>query len=80
MIKPLDMAKAIEDYIIDFRRDLHQYPELSGQEYRTQEKIITELDRLGIPYKKAGNTSLIASLKGDTISPITKDLRLMRTT
>lgn len=80
MIKPLDMAKAIEDYIIDFRRGLHQYPELSGQEYRTQEKIITELDRLGIPYKKAGNTSLIASLKGDTISPITKDLRLMRTT
>lgn len=61
----LDKAKTIEDYIINFRRDLHENPELSGQEYKTQEKIMKELDKLGIPYEKAGNTSLIASLKGE---------------
>jgi len=60
----LDKARAIEDYIISFRRNLHQEPELSGQEFKTQEKIMKELDKLGIPYKKAGNTSLIATLKG----------------
>ena len=60
----LDKAKAIEEYIINFRRDLHENPELSSQEFKTQEKIMKELDKLGIPYKKVGNTSLIATLKG----------------
>lgn len=62
MLNPLDKAIEIEDYIINFRRDLHEHPELSGQEYRTQEKIMKELDNLKIPYKKAGNTSLIATI------------------
>ena len=60
----LDKAKSIEEYIINFRRDLHENPELSGQEFRTQEKIMEELDKLGIPYIKAGNASLIAFVKG----------------
>jgi amidohydrolase len=64
MLNMLDKAKSIEEYIINFRRDLHENPELSGQEFRTQEKIMKELDKLGIPYKKAGNASLIAILKG----------------
>jgi amidohydrolase len=60
----LDKAKSIEDYIINFRRSLHENPELSEQEFKTQEKIMKELDKLGIPYRKAGNASLIATLKG----------------
>lgn len=60
----LNKAKSIEEYIVNFRRDLHENPELSGKELKTQEKIMKELDKLGIPYKKAGNTSLIATLKG----------------
>lgn len=64
MVDMLEKAKEIEDYIIAFRRDLHENPELSGEEYETQKKIMKELDALGIPYKKAGNTSLIATLKG----------------
>lgn len=64
MSEILDKAKSIEDYIISFRRSLHEDPELSGQEFKTQEKIMKELDKLGIPYRKAGNTSLIATLKG----------------
>lgn len=60
----LDQAKLIEDYVVSFRRDLHENPELSGEEFKTQEKIMKELDILGIPYRKAGNTSLIAELKG----------------
>lgn len=64
MLNILDKAKEIENYIINFRRDLHENPELSGQEFETQKKIMKELDKLGITYKKAGNTSLIAILKG----------------
>ena len=43
----LDKVKLIEDYIVNFRRDLHENPELSGEEFKTQEKIIKELDTLG---------------------------------
>ncbi|MGB4589406.1 MAG: amidohydrolase [Clostridiaceae bacterium] len=60
----LDKAKSNEEYIINFRRDFHENPELSGQEFKTQEKIMKELDVLGIPYRKAGNASIIAELKG----------------
>jgi amidohydrolase len=62
MSNMLDKAKSIEDYIINFRRNLHEEPELSGQEFKTQKKIMKELDKLGITYKKAGNASLIATL------------------
>lgn len=64
MSEILDKVKSIEEYIINFRRDLHENPELSNQEFKTQEKIMKELDKLGMPYKKIGNTSLIAILKG----------------
>lgn len=60
----LDKAKSVEDYVIAFRRNLHAAPELSGQEFKTQEKIMKELDGMGIPYRKVGNTSLIGTLKG----------------
>lgn len=64
MSEILEKAKSIEEYIINFRRALHEDPELSGQEFKTQEKIMRELDILGIAYKKVGNASLIATLKG----------------
>ena len=39
----LEQAKAIEDFIVDFRHQLHMYPELGFQEFRTTEKIEEEL-------------------------------------
>ena len=64
MSDTLEKARSIEAYVVNFRRSLHREPELSGQEFKTQEKIIAELDKLEIPYRKAGNASLIAVLKG----------------
>ena len=64
MTNIMKRVKSIEEYIVSFRRDLHENPELSGQEFKTQEKIMKELDKLGIPYRKAGNTSIIAELEG----------------
>lgn len=62
----LDKVKSIEEYIINLRRELHENPELSSQEFNTQKRIMKELDELNIPYKKVGYTSLIATLKGST--------------
>ena len=64
MSKVINKVKLIEDYIINLRRELHENPELSGQEFQTQERIIEDLDKLGIPYRKVGTTSLIATLNG----------------
>lgn len=65
MSEIVEKVKNIEKYIIEFRRELHKDPELSGQEYRTQEKIMWELDQLQLPYQKVGNTSVIATLRGN---------------
>ena len=38
-----EIEKVIDKYIdeiIEFRRDIHSYPELSGNEKRTSEKVI----------------------------------------
>ncbi len=60
----LSKAKEIENYVIEFRRKLHAHPELSGEEKNTQKLIIDELEELNVQYKKVGNASLIATLKG----------------
>lgn len=58
----LKKAQEVESYVINLRRYFHENPELSCQEFKTQEKIMQELDAMGIPYEKAGSTSLIAKI------------------
>lgn len=50
------------EYIIALRRWFHSHPELSLKEYRTAEKIEEELDILGIPHKRVGETGVLAVL------------------
>ena len=58
----LKKAQEVESYVVNLRRHFHENPELSCQEFKTQEKIMQELDAMGIPYEKAGSTSLIAKI------------------
>lgn len=62
MSEMLKKAQEVEAYVIDLRRHFHENPELSSMEFKTQAKIMEELDALGIPYEKSGSTSLIARL------------------
>lgn len=62
--KMLSKAKEVEDYVISFRRNLHENPELSNKEFETSKLIEKELLKMGIEVKKAGNTSIIGILKG----------------
>lgn len=48
----LDKTTKIEPELIAFRRLLHSEPELSEQEFKTQEKIMAKLEDYGIPYQK----------------------------
>lgn len=61
----LRIAESVEDYVIEIRRIIHQNPEKSSCEFETQALVIAELEKMGIEYKKVGNTSTIAYIRGE---------------
>lgn len=60
--------KSIDDLypeMVDTRRYLHQYPELSFKEYKTAKYIGEHYEALGIPYQmNVGGNGVVATLKG----------------
>lgn len=57
---------AIEDKVIEWRRDIHQNPELSNREFKTAEKIAAHLRSLGIAVQTGvAHTGVVGVLKGD---------------
>ena len=53
----------IQNSIFEWRRDFHQYPELSFQEFRTADLIAKELKSMGLePKSNIGKTGIIADL------------------
>ncbi|UII75707.1 amidohydrolase [Flagellimonas sp. HMM57] len=57
---------AIEDKVIEWRRDIHQNPELSNREFKTAEKIAKHLKSLGIEVQTGvAKTGVVGLLKGD---------------
>ena len=58
---------AIEDKVIQWRRDFHEHPELSNREFKTAEKIATHLRSLGMEVKTGiAHTGVVGILKGET--------------
>jgi amidohydrolase len=58
-------AKLYQPQILNWRRHLHRYPELSFQEHNTQRFIIEQLKQIGIDeITKCANTGVIALIKG----------------
>ncbi|WP_024480899.1 amidohydrolase [Cellulophaga baltica] len=59
--------KLVEQKVIDWRRDFHQYPELSNREFKTAEKIAKHLKSLGIEVQTGvAKTGVVGVLKGNT--------------
>lgn len=59
-----ELTKNYAKNIIDLRRKFHEYPEASLNEFNTSKMIKEELDKLGIEYKSAAGTGVIAEIKG----------------
>lgn len=56
---------AIESKVIEWRRDIHQNPELSNREFKTAEKIAEHLKSLGIEVQTGvAHTGVVGILKG----------------
>jgi amidohydrolase len=65
----VNLLKALDEWIIDLRRQFHRDPELSFNEYRTQERIMSVLEELGIGCKKIADTGVIADIYGKGPGP-----------
>jgi amidohydrolase len=66
----LEAAEKLEPYLIEFRRDLHRYPELSFQESETAQKVSKELKKLGLKVKtQVGGHGIVADLQGERPGP-----------
>lgn len=56
----------VEPKVIEWRRDIHQHPELSNREFKTAEKIASHLRSLGIDVQTGvAHTGVVGILKGD---------------
>ncbi len=51
-------------YIRQIRRHLHRHPELSQQEYQTQQYISDTLAALGVRHRRVADTGIIATIEG----------------
>ena len=70
---PVDMSAEINSatdkilpQVVEWRRHLHQYPELGNREFKTAEYIEKNLRRMGIEVRtKVAKTGVVGILKGD---------------
>ncbi|WP_255492139.1 M20/M25/M40 family metallo-hydrolase [Cetobacterium sp. 2A] len=62
----MEKVMKLKKWLIEIRRDFHQYPELGMNEFRTMGQICKYLDEMGIKYRKnIANTGIIANIKGE---------------
>lgn len=61
-VKPYVLAE--QAYLTDLRRHFHAHPEVSLKEYETCKKIEAELDSMGIPHKRIGETGVYGWIEG----------------
>ncbi len=63
----MQVRRLVERYhkdIISLRREFHQNPELSWQEFRTSKRIEEELQKLGLEVQRVADTGIIGIVKG----------------
>ncbi len=62
-----DAYKNVEKKVIEWRRDIHQNPELSNREFKTAAKIAAHLKSLGIDVQTGvAHTGVVGVLKGNS--------------
>ncbi len=65
------LVKAVNPKVIDWRRDIHQHPELGNREFRTAKLVAEHLHKLGMEVKtKVAHTGVVGLLKGGKPGPV----------
>ena len=64
-------ADAIEGEVIEWRRDIHEHPELSNREFRTAEKVAAELKAFGMEVRTGiAHTGVVGILHSGNPGPV----------
>lgn len=58
------LAELVHPYVVSLRRRLHEYPELSFQEFETARTIEGELRSMGLSPRRMGGTGVVADIVG----------------
>ena len=65
-----NLSKEQFSQLVELRRYLHQYPELSFKEVNTAKRIAQELDKIGVPYQAGvGDTGIVATINPESLGP-----------
>lgn len=64
MLNIIEQLQQEKEYITALRREFHQHPELSLQEFRTAGRIEEELEKFGIEHTRVGETGVLGVLRG----------------
>lgn len=59
------LAKDFYEETVQHRRHLHQFPELSFEEFETAAFVKQKLEELSIPYQVMANTGVVGVIKGE---------------
>jgi amidohydrolase len=62
-LRIVDLSKALSDYVIRIRRDIHSYPELAFEEVRTSKLVEEELRSAGFEVVRVAKTGVVGILK-----------------
>lgn len=66
-----ELAAAINDQVVEWRRDIHANPELGMQEFRTAGLVAEHLESLGIEVETGvGGTGVVGVLRGGRPGPV----------
>ncbi|HOF02437.1 MAG TPA: amidohydrolase, partial [Atribacterota bacterium] len=63
-MKVRELAERYKDKVIALRREFHQNPELSWQEFKTAKRVEEELKKAGIEAIRVANTGVVGLIKG----------------
>ncbi|TCK16402.1 amidohydrolase [Marinobacterium mangrovicola] len=65
------LIRNVMPQVIDWRRDIHQHPELGNREFRTAEKVANHLKGLGIEVETGvAHTGVVGILRGAKEGPV----------
>ena len=59
-----ELAVKYKDYTIKMRREFHMNPEPSMKEFRTQKRVIEELNAIGVECSPIGGTGVLGTING----------------
>ncbi len=68
--QPVQISDSLEQKVIEWRRDIHQHPELSNREFRTAKVVADHLKALGLQVQTGiAHTGVVGVLKGGKPGP-----------